>query len=252
MYDHYHISCICNSSRDLAAFIRYIESVYAQEFNYVCKRKGRLFTKSFGSAPKYKFKSIRTNLVYVDNNPVERYICKQAEQYRWNFLAYAVSDNPFSEKIDKRKAPSHLKQSMQMVVLLNNEGRFLRHATLNGLFSRLNKQQTESLIDHIISTYSVIDYQYSIEMFGSYENNLIADHATAGSEHDIKEYRNGKRDDVYAEMTKLLINNGFVSDIHDVVTMKDCDKRRLYVFLEKLTDATSRQIECFLHLPPQS
>ena len=248
MPDHYHISCFCNNSRDLAAFIRFIESVYAQEFNYVCKRKGRLFTKSFGSAPKYKSKSIRTNLIYVDNNPVERYLCKHAEEYRWNFLAYSDSDNPYSEKINMRTAPTRLKNTMQMVVMLNNDGRFLRHNTLSWMFAGLNSSQTESLIDFIISTYSVIDYQFSIKTFGSYENVLISDHATAGSEHDINEYHHGKNDDVYAKMMKILLDEKHVSDIHEIISMSVDIKIWLYNYLTGKTEATSKQIEGFLHM----
>ena len=252
MPDHYHISCICENQENLAAFIRYVASVYAQEFNAVCMRKGQLFTKSFGSAPKKTNKAIRTNLIYVDNNPVERHLSKNAEDYRWNFLAYATSDHPFSEKINKRTASSDMKNAMQMIASLNNGGRFLRHPTIYRLFSKLNKTQKESLIDFIISTYSVIDYQYSIQMFGSYKNNLIADHATTGSEYEIREDRNGKRDDVYAQMTKILLTNGLVSDIHDIISMKRESKQQLYNYLYGQTEATPRQIACFLHLTAQN
>ena len=40
----------------------------------------------------------------MDNNPVERHICQFAEQYRWNYLAYAASNHPFSEPYRKEKA----------------------------------------------------------------------------------------------------------------------------------------------------
>ncbi|MBR4808958.1 MAG: transposase [Bacteroidales bacterium] len=252
MPDHYHISCICQRSSDLAAFIRYVTSIYAKEFNFICRRHGRLFTKSFGSALKKADKAIRTNLIYVDNNPVERHLSKKAEDYRWNFLAYAEKANPFSERIIKRSAPSHLKNAMQIIVSFNNEGQFLRHNTLARMFSKLDRQQKESLVDFIITTYSVIDYQFSIDMFGSHKNNLIADNASTGSEYDIRETFNGKRDDVYAQMTSLLLRNRFVSNIHDVISMSADNKTELFYYLKGLTEATSRQIECFLHLSQQT
>ncbi|MBO4567247.1 MAG: transposase [Bacteroidales bacterium] len=252
MPDHYHISCFCECSSDLAAFIRYLTSVYAREFNTICIRKGQLFTKSFGSAPKRTDKAIRTNLIYVDNNPVERHLSQKAEDYQWNFLKYAESDHPFSDKIIKRTASSHLKNAMRMIESFNKKGRFLRHSTLNMLFSKLDLQEKKSLTDFIITTYSVIDYQFSVEMFGSHKNNLVADNASTGSEYEIRERFNGKRDDVYAKMTGLLLRGGFVSDIHDVISMSLENKKKLFYYLKGMTDATSRQIECFLHLPPQS
>ena len=252
MPDHFHISCFCNNPQDLASFIRYTSAVYAMEFNTVCGRKGQLFHKSFGSAPKSTDKAIRTNLIYVDNNPRERYLCSKAEEYRWTFVAYSVSDHPFSERIDRRTAPSYLKNAMKLVEILNEEGKFLRHSTLYRMFSKLSKQQKESFIDFIISTYSVIDYKFSIDMFGSYENMLTADHASAGKEFDIHEEFNGKRDDVYKDMTRLLLVNGLISDIHEVVSMKQSEKEKLWRFLLGKTPATPRQIACFLHLPPQN
>ena len=120
------------------------------------------------------------------------------------------------------------------------------------LFSKLDLQEKKSLTDFIITTYSVIDYQFSVEMFGSHKNNLVADNASTGSEYEIRERFNGKRDDVYAKMTGLLLRGGFVSDIHDVISMSLENKKKLFYYLKGMTDATSRQIECFLHLPPQS
>ena len=252
MPDHIHLSCFCSSVKKLSAFIRYTNSLYAREFNKVCGRKGELFYKEYGSAPKRTDKDIRSNLIYVDNNPPERFLCARAEDYRWNFLAYAISKYPFSKKILRRSASSHLRHAMDEVRAAKERGRFLPHAFISRLFSKLDVSERKSLTDFIISTFNVIDYNYSISMFGGYEAMLIAEHATKGKEFELKESFNGKRDDVYAKMSNLLLSAGKVCDIHQVVKLTRAEKEQLFMFLLGKTEATTNQIDCFLHIPPRN
>ena len=251
MPDHVHLSCFCKTVKSLSAFMRYVNSLYAREFNRICHREGELFQGTFGSAPKVTDKDIRSNLIYVDNNPPERYLCRKSEEYRWNFLAYATNNHPFSDKIVKRKATSHLKHAMDEVVATKGKGRFMPHAMISRLFSKLDNSERNSLVDYIITTYSVIDYNYSINIFGSYEAMILAEHSTRGKEFDIDETFNGKRDDVYARMSNILLSAGLVDDIHQVVSKERQEKERLFLFLLGKTKATTNQIDCFLHIPPR-
>lgn len=207
-----------------------------------------MFESPFGRAPKIKDKSIRSNLTYLDNNPVERHLVEYAEQYRWNYLAYAVSDHPYSERIILRKASMPLRRALEIVKGSHSRGRYLTCALIQKLFKSLpDKRECEQLTDYIISTYSVIDHQKAVSYFKSYEDELIAAKATTGSEYDINEHFTGKNDKYYATMSRILLETGMVTDIHDVYTMSNEKKGLCYKLLRQKTLAYGKQIASFLH-----
>ena len=255
MPDHIHGSYVAAVLKDLAAFIGYYTSEYAKLFNEICGRRGQLFNRPYGSAPKYGDKKVKSNLIYVDNNPVERHLAHKAEDYRWNFLAYAKSAHPFSEPIRRRTASSSLKKAIDMVEILHKEGRYLTFRVLHDWFSKLDKKESNQLVDYIITKYNAIDYEGSICYFGSYENELIALSSTTGSEYDIKEPFVGKNDDCYAKLSSILMKTGRYNNIYEVLGLDDDEKNDLFHFLYGKTGATRDQLRKFLHLkdlPPQS
>ena len=81
---------------------------------------------------------------------------------------------------------------------------------------------------------------------------LLAIHSTTGSEYDLKEHFNGKRDDVYAKLTNILLRHGLVNEIHEIVSLPIERKLYLQRYLTGKTLATDNQIACFLHLPAQT
>ena len=208
-----------------------------------------MFCEQFGSAPKKTDKYVRTNLIYVDNNPVERKLCSKAEDYRWNFLAYASDMWPFSEPGIKRHYSGTMKMAVAMVIARHRCGKYMTLDMLQNAFAKLSRKECNQLTDFIINTYSVIDYAESITRFGTYESMLTAIHSTTGSEYDLKEQFNGKRDDVYAKLTSILLKQGLVNEIHEVVSLPVERKKYLQRYLTGKTLATNNQIACFLHLP---
>ena len=145
-----------------------------------------------------------------------------------------------------------MKRAVAMVVARHNSGKYLTFDMLQNAFAKLSRTECNQLTDFIISTYSVIDYEESLNHFGSYESMLLAIHSTTGSEYDLKEHFNGKRDDVYAKLINILLKQGLVKDIHDVVSLPIERKLYLQRLLAGKTLATANQIACFLHLPAQS
>ena len=255
MPDHIHGSFVAGLLKELAAFVGYYTSQYANMFNEISGRSGQLFNRPYGSAPKYGDKKVKSNFIYVDNNPVERHLADKAENYRWNFLAYAKSDHPFSEPIKLRSASSFLKNAMKMVDVLQKKGRFLTFRVLHNWFSKLDRKESNQLIDYIITKYNAIDYDGSICYFGSYENELIALSSTSGSEYDIKEPFVGKKDDCYAKLSSLLMKTGRFKNIYEVPGLGIEEKVELFHFLYGQTEATREQLRKFLHLKdlsPQS
>lgn len=250
MPDHIHQSCIELAERQLGLFVKDVTSTFTREYNRAWNRKGVMFEGPFGRAPKYKDKSIRTNLTYLDNNPVERNLVEFAEQYRWNYLAYAESDHPFSGRIVLRKASMPLRRALKMVQERHVKGKYLTCAMLQNMYKSLpSKKECEQLTDYIISTYSIIDHKAAVGYFKSYNDELVAAHATTGSEYDINEYFNGKSDKYYAVMCRLLLQSKMVEDIHEVYTMAKEKKRRCFDLLKQKTEAPWRQIASFLHYP---
>ena len=119
---------------------------------------------------------------------------------------------------------------------------------LQRLFLPLSSEERKQLIDIIVNAYNIIDYQAAIRYFGSYEEMLIAMHATTGSEYDIKEVFTGRSDVCFAKMAAILMRELGLKDIHDVLALPDIDKSELFPFLLKRTDATPEQISAFLRI----
>ena len=105
-------------SEEVYALVEFMSNVaiqFVKEYNRYHNRVGPLFSECFGSAPKAGLKLLRTAIAYLFNNPVERLLCKRAQEYRWNFLAYAASDNPFSDPLVLKKASRRLRRALKEV-----------------------------------------------------------------------------------------------------------------------------------------
>lgn len=249
MPDHVHDAVRTARKESLSQFKRKVNTGFSRKRNAFFGTDGPVLKSHFGSAPKYGDKHARTNLIYIGNNPVERRLVKKAEEYRWNYLAYAQSDNPFSEKLVVRKATWPLQRAIREVKTLFKSGRPIGYATLQRLFSALDRKETLQLVDFIVSTYNCIDYAAAFRFFGSAEEMLSAMHATTGNEYDLNEVFVGKTDAPYARMTSLLLKHGFVQDIHDILRLGMDAQFELFRWLLPRTDAPAEQIAHFLHMP---
>lgn len=249
MPDHVHDSIIANRKQDFERFKQYTGAGFVRKRNKRFGLSGLVFECSFGSVPKIGDKIARTNLLYVGNNPVERKLVPLAEQYRWNYLAYANSNHPFSEKLVIRKARWPLQKAVREVKAQFKAGKPMEYAQLERLFRPLDRKEGLQLTDFIISTYNVIDYQATFRYFDSYVQMLIALHATTGSEHDLNEIFIGKSDAHYNRMTGILLRERRVKEIHEILSMSVDEKYELFLLLRQETYATSEQIAAFLHMP---
>lgn len=221
MPDHVHSSLMANSLRSLSLFIKEVSFAYSKAINSLCKSKGGVFNRRFGSALKEGGKKARTNIIYIGNNPVERKLVEKAEQYRWNYLAYAKNKHPFSEKIIVRRASSRIKKAMEEVKGCFNRKKALSYNQLQRMFSNLDRQEKLQLTDFIITTYSVIDYRVTRQLFGSIEDAISAMHSNTGNEYDIQEEFLGRTDAHYANITAAIMRNQNVGDIHDILALPE-------------------------------
>ena len=249
MPDHVHESIVVKTANVLSRFKRKVNSCFAKVHNEVCHTSGQLFEEPFGSALKIGEKAERTNLIYVGNNPVERRLSKRAEDYRWGFIPYSQTPNPFSNRLVIRDSRWPLRKAVKEVKVTFKAGRPMTYGQLQRLFKPLELEEKKQLTDFIINTYNVIDYQAAINRFGSYEKMLIAMHSTTGSEHDIQETFTGKSDEYYAEMISIILRETGEQDIHNILSYDNDRKWQLFQLLRQKTFATSRQIAKFLRMP---
>lgn len=248
MFDHIHMLIKTDVRVRMSEFVRQVTCMFVREQNNDVGRKGSLFQARFGSAPKRGLKLLRTAINYLFNNPVEKKLCTRAEEFRWNFLAYAVSSHPFSDPLIIGQASRSLKRAIKEVDLAESEDRHLRYAQLKRLLSKLNERERMQLVDHIISIYNPFDYDEIIKCYGSYEDMLTAINSNTGSEYDIKEDRYRFSDTEYVRMGEILHDMEGLKDLRKVTGFDIDEKMRLFEVLRKHLSCDNLPIAKFLHI----
>ena len=99
-----------------------------------------------------EMKKIRSAIIYMFNNAVEKRLCPKAEDYRWNFLKYYNPDNnrPIRRKKDLSR---RLQRALKITDNTYESGEYLRYALLKRLYKGLDSQERELLTDYIITLY---------------------------------------------------------------------------------------------------
>ncbi len=218
MYNHIHVLIEAENHEIVARFVQEFCSKFSKAYNARHGLTGRLFS-TFGLSNKYGDKQIRTSLAYLYNNPVEDRICKRAEEWHWNFLAYADSEHPYSEKLILREASVGMRKAVAKVRTLHAHQRPLTYEVLDGLFKSLNMSEKMQLVDFIVKEYSVIDFKKAISYYGNYVNMLTAFGSNTGSEYDIREPHDPHSGAAYRKMTHHLASDKRFSGIEDVLRL---------------------------------
>lgn len=247
MIDHVHMLLSSESMSEISDFVRHYTSLFVRVYNDAVSRKGPLFHKSFGSAPKKGSKKIRSTIVYIGNNPVEKTLCPTADKYRWNYLAYIGNANPFSEPKPLSSCSVRLRNAMKEVDKSVSSGRFLSYAQTRRMFGKLSDGEKEILTDHIIKAYGPFDEEVLLSFYDSKEDMLHAMKATAGSDYDIKEKYYSGSDMIYRDMMRVAMDY-CGAPVRTVTVMKPDLKFELAKLLQQRTNATMMQISKFLHL----
>ena len=248
MHNHFHFLVETENRNELSNFIDHFTAWYVREYNHHVGRTGKLLKKNFGSAPKWEEKKLRSCIIYIGNNPVEKQFCKRAQDYRWNFIAYAKSSNPFSEKILKRRISHNLSKALKEVDVMHSLNLPLKYAQIIRLTKKFNDIELEQFTDYVISRYLPFDYNKLISYFKSYESMLLAMESTTGDEFDIAESRDSFSLKSFNEMMKPMETKMPRHQIRTITTLSVDDKIDLYKELQKHTSATGQQICHFLHI----
>lgn len=248
MIDHIHALLSAEELTDISDFVRHYSSLFVTEYNQHIGRHGCLFHKSFGSAPKVGGKKVRSTIVYIGNNPVEKKICSKAEEYRWNFLAYMYDANPFSERMSPSRFSMKLRRAVNEVKGTYSRNAYLTYSQILRIFDGLVAKEREYLTDFIIGLYFPFDEDMLMSYCGTYQDMIHAMHSTVGGEYDIREDFNAGTDRVYAEMQKYLSDELQISPMRMVTVMPDEQKLEIAALLKRRIAATSRELSKFVHL----
>ena len=248
MIDHIHVLISSNSMSEVSAFIRHYTSLFVHLYNQDLGRKGPLFYKSFGSAPKKGSKKIRSTIVYIGNNPVEKGLCAEAPFYRWNFLAYFQNDFPYSKRIQSSKCPPRIRKILKEIRDTYAKNSYLSYAQLRRMFGKLSGQESEYVTDYVIKTYYPFDSDTLLSFYESYEDMINAMRSTAGSDHDIKEKYYAGSDCVYRDMLKVVRDEMHMLPARKVIVLDKDLKFDAALLLQRKTFASSLQISKFLHM----
>lgn len=246
MFDHIHILSEIQTHSQITCLMRESSSRYARAFNMSSGMEGQIFDKSFGCAIKVGGKKVRTNIAYLYNNPVEKKLCKKAEEYRWNFLAYRNSTHPFSPAIYMEKARKPLRDALAEVKSARSDDKPLTYNQLYRLIDKLDKTEREQLTDYIISTYNCIDYDAASAYYNSFDDMLIAIHSNTGSEYDIQEISTRGDDRVYKMMTRTLMKEYKMSNVKRLLSKPIDEKQKIAELLYGYTQASREQIGKYL------
>ena len=248
MPDHVHMFAESSVPGNMNLFLASTERLFAAEYNAAIGRSGRLFDTPPGHAPKKTEKKARSCIAYLFNNQVEKRLVSRAEQTRWNFMAFAVSDHPFSSPIKHEKASRALRRAVKLVNYFRSADKPLGFKTLEKMFVSLDNAEKNSLTDFIISTYNSLDYDSIIAYFGSYEKMLLAVHSNTGSEYEIKESYDTASDAPFSKMSAMVSRIEGLDDVKKVMMLDRDSKISLANKLIHIPGVTARHIQKFLHI----
>lgn len=249
MIDHIHILVEADSCKEMADFVRHYTSVFVREYNDSIGRKGQLMHKSFGSAPKKGDKKTRSAIIYIGNNPVEKKICRSAEEYRWNFIAYLGKINPFSKAVPESCCSKMLRRAKREVSLSVAANCYINYARLRWFMRRIDDEEKEILTDYIVTEYMPFDLQTLWSYYEDEGQMIAAMNASTGSEYDIKEKVTHHSDLIYERIKDVVRKETGLDTVRKVTVLPEGEKvEMLSKIKDALPEAEYFQICKFLHV----
>ena len=246
MFTHMHEGIVANDKCQLDAYERDCMNIYVRTYNSDVNRKGKMFKTPYGLSSKVSDKDRRHCCLYILNNHVEKKLAATAIQSRWDFIAYHNNPNPFSNPLIKRNASYYLRESCLIVDHEYNSGRYLRSAMLRGMMKKIkNSAEREQLIDYIITKYMFIDFDYCINMFGSFDKLVLATDSVTGYDYDIGENYNRYPDTPYSEMIAAAEKDGLLGSEMAIYKLSEPEMERYANRYHRITSASKHHLDAF-------
>lgn len=115
MYNHVHSLQQASSQSVFSRFNGTVAMLYAREFQQSSGLSGPIFMRTFGWAQKVGDKAIRVCMAYIANNAKEKRLHRDILDYRWNYIAFAGSDHPFSAPLILRRSSSRMRRAVARI-----------------------------------------------------------------------------------------------------------------------------------------
>lgn len=243
MFNHTHALVENVSIPKLVLFQIRLAVTFVKNYNEEYKRTGSLF-QVFVKHPKNTMKLFLSCVAYIFNNPVMGRLCHRPEENRWTLLAYRNNHYPFSRKIDRKYCRGRLRDALKIVDACCRKGEFLNYATLRRIFEDLTIMEKNQVEDYIISKYNFLDYTRLEELYGSFEECIIAVNATAGAEYDLED--EGGDHSCYRRMIAAAAKRGYKGANFE--TLPPAELGNLASYLLKTCKPSRKQLRRFLHL----
>jgi len=244
MFTHTHQSVLADSLQNIREYLHGTDTVFSRLYNLRYGRTGKLFGKPPGRSQKNDSKSMRSNVIYVFNNHVEKGLCTSAVQERWSFLAFSVTNHPFSHPLDRVNASSILRRALNKIDKRISKNKNLDYRDLDRVLPFLNQVEKEQFIDYVISRYAWLDFSIPTALFGSLEHLITAVDSTTGNEYDINEEYSATSDKHYIRLIRHAENKNVLKDIF---TMTSDTKTDLIVSSHNFTGAPLSILRKFYH-----
>lgn len=249
MLNHYHIQLRAPSAQALSSFMRDLTAQFTRMYNRRYGLSGRLFLGQFCNAPKNKEQKIKENYIYICNNPVVKQAVPRAESYRWNFLAYMESRNPFSEPTDPENCSETMRQVLAIVRLRRKAGSPIDYQFFGGLYSKLSDREKRQVLDYIVMEYNVIDYAEAKRKWGNYQKICEMLATVSGSEYDLAEEYVKEDYRHYYRMITLSRTAGYDLMSIRLRGLSLSEQYRLALLFRNEADASAEEITKFIHAP---
>ena len=247
MVDHVHLLIMVQDKSLIPLFVQFYTSLYARYFNRNSGLSGELFSRRYGIAEKRGDKKIRTAIAYLYNNPVEKGLGNRAEECRWNYLAYAKSPHPFSEKLVLKNARKALRRSLNELKYWAESGKPLNYPLVESMVADLCDQEIKQLTDKAIILYNRIDYKTVTSYYKSHTEMLFAFASNTGSEYDIQEEFSPGSDMIYYDLVRAASCLAEGKPVKSFLSITDREKRAIASRLMNKTGASRKQVAKFLH-----
>ena len=247
MFTHIHRAVRAMDAVQLTQFERDVDSTFVREYNMDTGRSGAVFETPFGRSCKRDEKEVRSCLIYIFNNPVEKKLCRRAVEDRWNFLAYYDRKYPFSARPVLRQERQCLRDAMKVVAHECRAGRYLRYALLRRLFESLSPDEREILTDHIIQMYFPFDREFCHSLFKTEEAMRRAPDQVSGSDFEIGEEFEKHTDVPYRTMCALVDKYGMLGAGMPLFHLPPDRQVKLKHYLMSQAQAFDWQVDRFLH-----
>lgn len=257
MLNHFHIEIKFKKESDMTLYMKDITSVYAKKYNVKYGLSGKVFHKPFGNSPKPTESLCYNNYFYVLNNGREKKAVEKTEEYRWNFLKYMACPNPWSEPFRKQEASPGYWSLIDTVTMAERRNKALDYQFFDSeQFVGLDNKEKFQMIDFIINTYNVIDNDFALSRYHSYDKICEAvtlipgDESKKNDDNDKEDYRH------YYSMIKIAKEEGYdvskkryVGVGHEKRNISPEFYHRLLRRFRREVNTNNKEIIKFFHLP---